>query len=308
MSNIVSVVEIGEDDTFDLEVEHPDHQFYLSNGILTSNSHAFSYAIDSYYCAWLLTYYEEEWLCAYLESMSDSDDKRSKAFSEVKALGYKVVDIDINYANKGWTILEGKRFMPSFLSCKGVGTAAVEEIMENRPYKSVEDLLWYPTGQWRHSKFNRKAMEALVAVRAFDSLDCVGEGKVFNNYKQMYEILINRNTDIKKSTKKNLTAGMEAFRDALVETNDMDDWTRQESVNNTMKYLSSFNPDSLVPDQILAKLQERGVKPIDELESSDIYWFVVMGVKTKMTKNNKPYLILEASGLTGQNKRIFCWG
>jgi hypothetical protein len=27
-----------------------------------------------------------------------------------------------------------------------------------------------------------------------------------------------------------------------------------------------------------------------------------------MTKNKKPYLLLEASGLAGKTKRIFCWG
>ena len=308
MSNIVSVEEVGIEETYDLEVEHPDHQFYLSNGVLTSNSHAVSYAIDSYYCAWLLTYFEEEWLCAYLESMSGSDDKRAKAFSEVKALGYKIVPIDINYATDSWTILEGKRFMPSFLSCKGVGGAAIEEIIENRPYKSIEEMLWYPTGQWRHSKFNKRALEALVAIKAFDSLDCVGPDKTFNNYKQMQEILINRNNEIKKWTKKNPTAGMEAFKTALIETQDMEDFTRREIVDNNIKYLSSFNPATLVPDYAMSKFEEKKIKPIDEVESSDVYWFVVMNVREKKTKNGKPYLLLDTSGPTGQIKRLFCWG
>ena len=271
-------------------------------------AHAVSYAIDSYYCAWLLTYFEEEWLCAYLESMSGTDDKRAKAFSEVKALGYKIVNVDINYATHSWTILDGKRFMPSFLSCKGVGSAAIEELIENRPYKSIEEMLWYPTGQWRHSKFNKRALEALVAIKAFDSLDCVGPDKTFNNYKQMYEVLINRNNEIKKWTKKNPTAGMGAFKAALIETQDIEDWTRREIVDNSTKYLSSFNPATLVPDYILSKFEEKEIKPIDEVEASNVYWFVVMGVKEKKTKNGKPYLLLDTSGPTGQIKRLFCWG
>jgi DNA polymerase-3 subunit alpha len=271
-------------------------------------SHAVAYAIDSYYCAWLLTYFEEEWLCAYLESMSGTDDKRAKAFSEVKALGYKIVNVDINYATKGWTILDGKRFMPSFLSCKGIGEAAIDEIMENRPYKSIEEMLWYPTGQWRHSKFNKRALEGLIAIKGFDSLDCVGPEKTFNNYKQMHEVLINRNNEIKKWTKKNPQAGTEAFKSILQETADMEDWDRRELVDNSMKFLGSFNPAILVPDYILSKFEEKNVKAIDEIEESDVYWFVVMDVKKKMTKNKKPYLLLEASGLAGKTKRIFCWG
>lgn len=271
-------------------------------------SHAVSYAIDSYYCAWLLTYFEEEWLCAYLESMSGTDEKRAKAFSEVKSLGYKIVNVDINYATKSWTILDGKRFMPSFLSCKGVGEAAVDEIIENRPYKSVENMLWNEDGSWKHSKFNKRALEALIAIKAFDSLDCIGHDKTFNGYKQMNEIIVNRNSSIKKYTKKNPTIGMEAFREALLDTNNMDEWTRTEMVDNSIKYLGSFNPALLIPNEVLDKLESNGVRSIDDLSDNDIYWFIISDVKQKKTKTGKPYLLLTVVGLGGQNKRIFCWG
>jgi DNA polymerase III alpha subunit len=63
-----------------------------------NKAHAVSYAIDSYYCAWLMTYHEEEWLSAYLESMSSNPDDRAKAFAEVRGLGYKISNVDVNYA------------------------------------------------------------------------------------------------------------------------------------------------------------------------------------------------------------------
>ena len=90
-----------------------DIMLFASYGF--NKSHAVAYAIDSYYCAWLMTYYEEEWLCAYLESMEGNPDKRGKAFSEVQTLGYEIVPIDINYADKNWTILKGKKFMLSLI-------------------------------------------------------------------------------------------------------------------------------------------------------------------------------------------------
>jgi DNA polymerase III alpha subunit len=271
-------------------------------------SHAVSYAIDSYYCAWLLTHYEEEWLCAYLESMSGTDDKRSKAFSEVKAMGYKIVPIDINYATKSWTILEGKRFMPSFLSCKSVGEAAVDEILENRPYKTVEEMLWNSSGEWRHSKFNKRVLEGLIAIKAFDSLDCVGEGKTFRNYRQMHEVLINNNTEIKKFTKKNPRQGIENFKTLLVKHEDMEDWTKQEAVQNSVKYTGSFSPAAVVSDEILTRLEQKGVKPIDEINENDVCWFIVIDAKPKVTKTKKQYLLLTVTGLSGQNKKIFVWG
>jgi DNA polymerase-3 subunit alpha len=271
-------------------------------------SHAVSYAIDSYYCAWLLTYFEEEWLCAYLESMSGNDEKRSKAFSEVKALGYKIVNIDINYATKSWTILEGKRFMPSFLSCKGVGESAVDEIIEKRPYKNVEEMLWNEDGSWKHSKFNKRSLEALIGIKAFDSLDCIGYGKTFSSYKQMNEILIDRNVEIKKHTKKNPLVGMESFKNILIETQDIEEWTRSEMVDNSIKYLGSFNAAMLMPEDILQKLESKGVQSVDDLSDTNIYWFIIADSKPKKTKTGKPYLLLTITGLGGQNRRLFCWG
>ena len=118
--------------------------------------------------------------------MSTNDKKRARAFAEVKQMGYKIVPIDINHAEKTWTILPGKKFMPSFLSCKGIGDAAIDEIIENRPFTNVNSMLWKDDNKWRFSKFNKRALEALISIRAFDSMDLVGNGKQFENYRQAH--------------------------------------------------------------------------------------------------------------------------
>jgi DNA polymerase III alpha subunit len=272
-----------------------------------AKSHAVAYAIDSYYCAWLLTYYEAEWLCAYLEAMSSNDKNRAKSFGEAKELGYRVVPIDINYATKKWTILEGKRLMPSLLSCKGVGEAAIDELISCRPYKNIEDFLWDENGKWRHSKFNKKALEALISVRAFESMEITGEGKVFENYKQMNEILINRNSEIKKSTTKDPDMGKRKFKEALIETSGIGEWTRLELIENSVKYFGSFNTSILVNEETQDRLLKKGIRCIDDVEEEDLYWFLVLETKKKLTKNKKPYLLIIATGLEGKNESIFCW-
>jgi DNA polymerase-3 subunit alpha len=64
MSNIKSIKFIGKHQTYDLEVNHPDHQFYLSNGMLTSNSHAALYSMVSYRTAHLKCHYPLEFAVA----------------------------------------------------------------------------------------------------------------------------------------------------------------------------------------------------------------------------------------------------
>jgi DNA-directed DNA polymerase III PolC len=271
-------------------------------------SHAVSYAIDSYYCSWLLTHYEEEWLCAYLESMSGNPDKRKKAFGEVKKLGYKIIPIDINYAAKSWTILKGKKFMPSFLSCKGIGEVAIDEIIKSRPYTSIEDLLWDEKGKWRHSKFNKRAMESLIKIKAFESMDLVGDEKTFSSYKQMHEMIINQNSLIKKWTKKDPERGKNAFYELSLELDGMEEWSKRDFVDHNVSLLGSFNTASLVPEELINKLEQKGVRTIDEIEQKDLYWFIVTDAKPKLTKNKRPYLLLTVAGMSGGTTRMFCWG
>jgi len=275
-----------------------------------NKSHAVCYAIDSYYCAWLLTYFEEEWLCAYLEAMSGNDKKRAKAFAEVKALGHRVVPIDINYATKKWTILEGKKFMPSLLSCKGIGEAAIDELVRNRPYQSIEDLLWDEDGKWKHSKFNKRALEALINIRAFKSMDVVGSDKMFESYKHMHEVLINHNTDIKKWTKRDPNRGRNNFNEALLDTAGIGGWSRREMVENSVKHFGSFNASTLISEDVQERLASKEIRCIDEIDARghDLYWFLVSDVKPKLTKNKRPYLLVTATGLDGKNYRMFCWG
>lgn len=308
MTNIISVEEIGEHQTYDLEVDHPDHQFYLANGVLTSNSHAISYAIDSWQCAYLLTYYEAEWLCAYLESMSGNPDNRAKAFGEVKALGYSIVPIDINHAKIGWTILPGKRFMPSISSCKGVGNIALEEIEQSRPYANIYEMLWNDDGTWKPSKFNKRALESLIKIRAFDSLDIVGEGKMFGSYKQMHEVLIDHANDIKKSSTRDPMRGRKAFEELLKTTRDVEEWTKQELVEFSQELQGALDVSLLVPDEMQQKLAAKGVKPIEQWEAKDVYWFVCVEAVAKKTKNKKDYLLLKAVGTNGKIFKVFCWG
>jgi DNA polymerase-3 subunit alpha len=273
-----------------------------------NKAHALSYAMDSYFCAWLMTYYEEEWLCAYLESMSGNDKKRSTAFNEVRKLGYKIDSIDINYAEKSWTILDGKRFMPSFMTCKSVGEAAVDEIMTNRPYTSVEDMLWDDNHKWKLSKFNKRTLEALIKIKAFDSMGIIGPGKAFESYKQMHEVLIEKNTDIKKSTKRDPERGKNLFKEHILESEGIGEWSKVEYAENLVHYLGSCNASSIASKVLLEKMSSMNIQPVDDHHGKDIYWFIVTDVKPKKTKKGKPYLLITVSGDSGVSERMFMWG
>lgn len=270
-------------------------------------SHATAYAIDSYMCAWLLTYYEEEWLCAYLESMSSNDDNRAKAFSEVRSMGYEIVPIDIKDAGMGWKILPGKRMMPSMLACKGVGEAAVIELEQLRPITSIENLFWDENHKWKLSKFNKRALEAMINVQAFDQLGIVGEDKLFKNYHHMHRVIIEHHNEIKKSKKSEPKLGKQRFYELIKEYENTPEWTKEEKIKNIIKHFGSVDVNQLVPKTVINKLIQKGIKNIDEYDRKDLYWFCVVKATPRKTRNNRNYLLIEGVGLAGKTYRIFMW-
>ena len=273
-----------------------------------NKSHAVAYAMNSYHCAWLMTYYEEEWIKAYLESASANPKKLAKAMSEVKGLGYKIVPIDINYSEKTWTSVGDKKLMPSFLSCKGIGAAAVDEILANRPYKSIEDLLWNEDGTWKHSRFNKRALASLIKIRGLKSVNIVGKNNIFVSYRQMLEIIESGYGEFKKRTKKEPRRGITNFQTALGESPDIAEWTQKELVEFESDLLGSVNIEALLSEEMLKKLEQKRVKSVDEWEEKDYYWFMVTSAVPKLTKNKKPYFLLSGIASTGKTSKIFCWG
>lgn len=281
-------------------------QKYASYGF--NKSHAISYALNSYLCAWLLNYYESEWLCSYLEYMSTPNDIPI-AFSDVKSIGWDFIPVDINFATKEWTILPGKKFMPSFLSCKGIGDSAIDEILANRPYKNIEDFLWDDNNEWKHSKFNKKSLETLIKIKGFDSLNCVGEGKLFSSYKHMYHVLIENYELVKKTSVKEPDIGKINLYKIAKETYGIEEWTPKEFIEIKFNLTGIYNIFEFIPTNILNKLSDNNITCIDDANGDDkeILWFVVKDTQIKKTKNGKNYLLIDAIGLSAKVHKIYVW-
>lgn len=309
-----------------------------------NKSHAVAYAIDSFWCAWLMTYYEEQWVSAYLESMSNSPVNRAKAFGEVKALGYQIVPIDVNHAGLGWTVLPGKKLMPSITSVKGCGDTAVEEILELRPFNSIEEMLYNDDGTWKLSKFNRKSMEALIKIRAFDSLGCVGEDKLFKSYRHMHETLMGSYVEvvpkkkgsdetvervrdhsqlIKKSSKSDEYEGMKNLYELARKTAEThsEEWSRRELVEFQSEVFGVADLTAMFDHTIMKKLSDKGVTSVEDLEVGDeaIAWFITVAAPAKKggqpttgaiktTKNGKTYVQAFVTGVVGKPLRLNVWG
>lgn len=170
MSNIKSISFIGSHQTYDLEVEHPDHQFYLSNGMLTSNSHSALYSFTSYHTAYLKAYYPLEFLTANLISevkskAASSKEKIIKIKEEIRRKNIKIVPPDLNNSDLSYKIVGDNILMTGLDSLKFIGKDAVPEIIKKRPFANFEDFLTRCDGR----KVKAPAIQALAASGCLDS-------------------------------------------------------------------------------------------------------------------------------------------
>lgn len=276
-----------------------------------NRAHSYSYGYISYQCAWLMTYFEPEWLCSYVESMLGDPDSRRRALAEIKAMGYDVAKVDINRSSLEWEIAPDNRtFYPSFLTVTGVGVSAVTELMSKRPYNRLEDLLWDADGTWRHSKFNSKALGALVTLGAFDSMGIVGPGLMFENYRQLHHVLISGQADLKKRLKRDPNHHYRRLAELVEEAKALPEWSRDELVRNQIELYGAVDPDSLLDDTVREQLRAHDIRPIEECDSAKYatYWTVLSDAKKKTARTGNNFFQLTVYGSDGSLHRMFLWG
>ena len=148
---------------------------------LFNKSHATSYSLNSMITAWLKHYYPVEFYASVL-SIQDNKERCINYMQVIEEqFGITTVHPDINKSGEFFTPNpENNTILFGLNSIKGVGEAALKEIVAKQPYNSLEDLL----ERTEKRVVNKKVMEALIKSGCFD---CWNENRyeVMNQY---YEI------------------------------------------------------------------------------------------------------------------------
>jgi DNA polymerase-3 subunit alpha len=138
-----------------------------------NKSHAAAYSYLSYQTAYLKNYYPEEFFTANLNSHVDTldTDKISVLINDLKENGLKISSPDINKSIYKFNIEDQKHIRYGLGALKGVGTKAIEAIVEEREkngdYVDFYDFL----ERVGRGNVNKRVLESLVRAGAFDSLN-----------------------------------------------------------------------------------------------------------------------------------------
>jgi len=143
-------------------------------GYAFNKAHSVSYGLIAYRTAYLKANYPIEYMVAWLDTYSDNMDKVRSAIAECRRLGIKVLPPDINKSQASFAIEKEDGNNPAIrfglASIKNVGFSPIEHILAGRDsegdFKSIEDFCY----QTDLRNINKKVLESLIKVGAFDSL------------------------------------------------------------------------------------------------------------------------------------------
>ena len=286
-------------------------------------AHSVSYAIDSYYAAWLHTHYETEWLSTILQSETGSPDAMSKAISEIKGFNFNFSKVDINYSEEEWAYSDkAKAFVPPLSSVKGIGKAAMRELLAMRPFNNLQEMLYDANDEWRLAKANKTCLQVLCKIEAFESLDDFHNGSI-NNYNQLLHALTdNRNydsfrkgrygltpTQIKKAVK-NGEALVQFLELELERQSNVEDWSRGEKIKMAYELTSSADADLIFPPAMVKKLREKNVVKLHDIPENEegIGWCCVSEVQAAATKGGKVYMKCKVIDDSSRSANLKVWG
>lgn len=134
-------------------------------------SHAVLYSMISYHTAYLKAHFPIQFLMANLENESKSNAPDAKSNierikKEIRSYRVKIVPPDINTSQLTYTMVENK-LTTGLQAIKFVKEDAINNILENRPYKEFFDFMRKVDSK----RVRANAIQALIASGCFDKFE-----------------------------------------------------------------------------------------------------------------------------------------
>ena len=265
--------------------------FEYFSGYGFNKSHAVSYSVLSFQCAWLMNYYPSEWLASFLDKEPES--RKEKAINIAKNFGFDIAPLDINKSGAVWEISEdGQTLIQPLTSVKGLGDAAIAQVLAHRPFNSIEEFLF--NENITYSKLNKKALDVLIRCQA---LDCLMDER-FTGLKHFWSAVA---VDRPKNRKR--------FNENVEMYAPEGSFTEEELIQYKVDLTGVFPFDLVLDDNVRRRLEEKFVPPLGEFDPDlQVAWFVPRKIVPRKTKHGKVYWIVEVIDSTSKTTKIKCWG
>ena len=136
-----------------------------------NKSHSAAYALIAYQTAWLKAHHQPEFMAAVLSSDMDNTDKVVTLIEECRHMKLTILPPTINESKYKFTVDKAGRIVYGLGALKGVGEAAIEDMIIERDHHGAFSGLYDLCKRVDLRKFNKRVLEALIRAGAFDSFD-----------------------------------------------------------------------------------------------------------------------------------------
>ena len=286
-----------------------------------NKSHAAAYAVVSYRTAYLKAYYPSEFMAATLNSFLGNLDKIPDYIEECKRLNIQILKPDINKSYTKFTV-DNEKIRFGLGSIKNVGTAAVDEIVEERTkngeFKDFADFC----ERIKDLSVNKKCVESLTKAGAFDNFEQTRSTLIAS-----YETIIDT---ISNSDKKSFDGQVSMFDLTPVENKKIDEikynytilpeYTEKEMLFMEKEMLGIYisgHPLEKIKSQIELQttintyqmkkinsdIEETGMSEFEDNQFVK-YAGIVTSVKKKYTKTNKLMAFITVEDMYGPTEVI----
>lgn len=166
---VVSIVSNGLEDTFDVEMKDPYHNF-IANDIVSHNSHSASYGVITYATAWLKAHYRADLMAAAMTLEASNREKLKGYVNDCKRASIPILLPSINKSKARFSVERNPEDRTRFAirygigAIKGIGDSALDKILKERekePFASLSDLI-------RRASPNKTVLKALACSGALD--------------------------------------------------------------------------------------------------------------------------------------------
>jgi len=264
--------------------------FEYFSGYGFNKSHAVSYSIISYQCAWLFNYFPSEWMASFLDKEPES--RKEKAINLAKQHGFTLQPLNINTSEDTWKILDDTTLVAPLTTIKGLGDKAIEQILEHRPFADVEGLLFHP--DIVYSKLNKRSLDALCRGGALTELV---DDRFTGDRHFWSAVCVDR-----PRNKKKLDENIEKYAPEK-------SFTPSERIEFTTNLTGIFPLSSVISPQEMQDLEDRGCPPISEFDPELMYcWGIPRKVVVKKSRNGKNFYVITLIDSNSVQTTVRCWG
>lgn len=288
LDKIISIEFIENEMVYDIEMEHPAHNFISESGLITSNSHSFSMAVDSLYGAYLKSHYPLEFYEVFLNLLMErgekdrANDTKKEAYD---AFGIKIEQFKFRQDNRQFTaIKENNSISDCLKAIKGFGDKVAIDLYElkDKKYSSFIELL----DDLQKTSLNETHIESLIILKYFEEF---GKNKTLLGIWTYYKLLRNvKQIKIEQLDKYGITEEL-ISKYSLKKTEKL--YKEIDNIGLLNDIISKLGNEPLnIKTQTIKEMEILGfIKTINEDIPSD--WFFVQ--EMKFYKNPlKPYLTL----------------